>query len=42
MMLFVLTKALRQGGWERTYYTISFDADVHGISTERTWARKMV
>ena len=42
MMLFVLTKTLRQGGWEKACYTISFDADVHGISTERTWARKMV
>jgi hypothetical protein len=36
MRSFVLTKALRQGGWERTYYTISFDADVHRISTYRT------
>jgi hypothetical protein len=31
MRLLVLTKALRQGGWEEAYHTISFDADVHGI-----------
>lgn len=42
MRLFAPTKALRQGGWEKACYTISFDADVHGISIERTWARKMV
>jgi hypothetical protein len=42
MRFFVLTKALRQEGCKESYYTVSFDADVHGIFAKRTRARKMV